>query len=286
MRKWKVAVLFGGIVLVAVGAFVVHSDVLHAGSKVHVGRPCAASNRPAVGEVDHAAYDALLRKYVDDRGLIAYASWKADADDVKALDDYLALLSCVDLRKPASNEARLAYWINAYNAVTLRGILREYPTSSIRNHAAKLAGYNIWKDLLLWVDGRRFSLDDIEHQTLRKMGEPRIHFALVCASKGCPPLLNRAYAAEQLDTQLAANARRFFARPENFRADAASRTVWLSSLLSWYGSDFASGPREQLRLLRPYLPAPENLAWVEGPGVQVRYLDYDWSLNDQQSQSR
>jgi hypothetical protein len=232
-----------------------------------------------VADLDHSAYDALLQRYVNDQGRVAYAAWKASAADVTALDDYLARLGCVNRARPAPSAAQLAYWVNAYNAVTLRGILREYPTTSIRNHTAKY-GYNLWKDLLLWVDGAEYSLDDVEHAVLRKMGEPRIHFAIVCASVGCPPLRNRAYTAADLDRQLTANAGRFFANPNNFRADAATRTVFLSQLLQWYGTDFGPTPAEQLRVLRRYLPSAETLDWLDG-GASVRYLDYDWGLNDQ-----
>jgi hypothetical protein len=257
-----------------------------AGPKVQVGRPCAEPNRPALAEVDHQPYDDLLRKYVDDHGLVAYGRWKATTGDAQALDEYLARLGCVDLRKPAPRAAQLAYWINVYNALTIKGIVREYPTNSIRNHTSRLGGYHIWKDLLLWVDGSHYSLEAIEHQVLRPLGEPRIHFAIVCASKGCPPLANRAYTAADLDQQLTANARRFFAQPENFRADARSRTVYVSQLLKWYGTDFAVTPAEQLRVLRPYLPSPESLAWIDSSSPTVRSLDYDWGLNDQHPLSR
>lgn len=271
--------LVGGAVL-ALGLVSFWELPAVAGSKVHVGRPCNQPDRPSLAEVDHSSFDALLRKYVDDRGLVAYARWKASADDLRALDDYLARAGCVDLKKPAAKPAQLAYWINLYNALTLKGILREYPTSSIRNHTAKLGGYNIWKDLLIWVDGQQLSLDAIEHSILRKMREPRIHLAVVCASRGCPPLRNRGYSAEGFDEQLTANGRQFLARPENLRADSGSMEVCVSKLFEWYGTDFAATPAGQLRALAPMLPA--GMEWVTRPGVRVCYLDYDWSLNDQQ----
>jgi hypothetical protein len=279
MRKRVFWVLGGAVVAIGSVAAVAHLAL--AGGKVQVGRPCADADRPSLAGVDHAPFDVLLHKYVDGRGMVAYAAWKANADDVQALDDYLARLGCVDLHKPAPKAARLAFWINAYNAVTLRGILREYPTSSIRNHTAKLGGYNIWKDLYLWVDGGNYCLDDIEHKVLRKMGQPLIHFAIVCASHGCPPLWHRAYTAAGLDLELAANARRFFADPANFRADPANATLYFSQLLQWYGGDFAATSAERARRLRPYLPSPDGLGWVEAGNVQVKYLDYDWRLNDQ-----
>ena len=247
-----------------------------AGSKVEVGKRCSESQRPALAEASHADYDALLQKYVDDRGMVSYAAWKSTPEDLKACDAYLIRMSCVDLRKPAAREAKLAYFINVYNALTLHGILRKYPTTSIRNHTSKLGGYNIWKDLVVWIDNQTYSLEDIEHKVLRKMGEPRIHLTIVCASEGCPQLANRAYSADSLDEQLTANAKRFFATPGNFRADARSKTVSISQLFEWYGTDFAPTPVDQLRVLQPMLPVDLS-SWS---GTRVRYLSYDWSLND------
>lgn len=250
--------------------------------QVEVGGP-AGQPRRSLDQVEHAAYDRLLQQYVDDEGLVAYARWKATPADLRALDDYLAGLGAVDLSAAASEPARLAFWINAYNALTLKGILAVYPTRSIRQHTPLLGGYNIWRDLRLWVDGQRWSLDDIEHGILRPRGEPRIHFALVCASRGCPPLRNRAYTAESLEADLADNTRRFFARPANFRADPPLQTVYVSELLSprWYGQDFAPTPAEVIRRLRPYFPNAGQLAWLDEPDVVVGFLEYDWSLNDQ-----
>jgi hypothetical protein len=275
-RRWKWA-----IVLVAVAAAALTVRLLVADTKVRLGSSSRDLSRPSVAEVSHSPYDLLLRKYVDDRGLVAYGPWKSAADDLQSLDDYLAVLGSVDLGKTVSKEARLAFWINAYNALTLKGILREYPTTSIRNHTAKWFGYNIWKDLLLCVDQRHYSLDDIEHKILRKLGEPRIHFAIVCASIGCPPLVNRAYFAEEMDSMLAANARRFFARETNFHADPAKRTISVSQLLQWYGTDFAPTPAEQMRPLRRYFPSADSFGWIESAPLAVSYLDYDWRLNDQ-----
>ncbi len=268
--------VLSNVVWIALFFFLGLPAIALAGAKVEVGKRCGESDRPAVGEVSHADYDGLLQKYVDDRGLVAYAAWKASPDDLSALAAYLERVGCVDLRKPASREAKLAFFINVYNALTLHGILREYPTTSIRNHVSRFGGYNIWKDLILWIDNRSFSLDDIEHNVLRKMGEPRIHLALVCASRGCPQLANHAYLADRLDEQLTANGKRFFARRENFQADAVAGSVSISQLFQWYGTDFAATPTEQLRVLQPMLPVDLS-GWQS---VRVRYLSYDWSLND------
>ena len=249
--------------------------------EVLVGTVVPASQRVSLDAIDHAGWDALLRRFVDDRGQVDYRGWKADASAIAELDGYLNRLSTGDADGAASREVKLAFWINAYNAVTVKGILREYPTTSIRNHTAKLWGYNIWKNLLLQVDGDKPSLNDIEHKTLRLMGEPRIHFAIVCASKGCPRLLNEAYTAERLEEQLDLNARDFFAQQQNFQVDAGAKRVRLSAILQWFGEDFGDNERGVLNTISQWLPNDDSRRLVADPSVRVGYLDYDWGINEQ-----
>lgn len=248
---------------------------------VLVGKQVAPGQRVSLDAIDHSAWDALLGRFVTKEGRVDYQGWKADGGAVAELDAYLDHLSSGDVDGAATKEAKLAFWINAYNAVTVKGILREYPTTSIRNHTAKLWGYNIWKNLLLQVDGKKPSLEDIEHKTLRLMGEPRIHFAIVCASIGCPRLLNEAYVAERLEEQLERNAVHFFAQRQNFRVDASAKRVELSSILSWFGEDFGDNERGVLKRISPWLPNDEARRVAADPSVRVGYLDYDWGLNEQ-----
>ncbi len=252
-----------------------------AGSKVHVGASVPAGQRVTFDAIDHREWDRLLSEYVDDQGMVAYARWKRSDADTRALDEYLRHLSAANPQAGASREAKLAFWINAYNAVTIRGILREYPTSSIRNHTAKVFGYNIWDDLLLSVGGDDYSLNQIEHEILRKLGEPRIHFAIVCASISCPRLLNEAYTREELATQLTENTRHFFAQPGNFRYDTGSRRFHLSSILKWFAEDFGADRSGQLATIAPYLPTEQARTAAERGGGSVSYLSYDWGLNEQ-----
>lgn len=256
-------------------------SVSYAGEKVSVGHDVPANQRISIDRIDHSSLDALLKKYVDGSGNVDYTGWQRSAADMRALDAYLAHLSSAEPRQRASRNATLAFWINAYNAVTIKGILREYPTTSIRNHTARVFGYNIWKDLLLVVGGASFSLEQIEHQILRKLNEPRIHFAIVCASKSCPKLRAEAYTADRLEEQLVANTRDFFANPSNFRHDARTRRFYLSSILSWFGEDFGSDQAAQLRAIAPYLPTSGGQQAAEANAVRVSYFDYDWGLNDQ-----
>lgn len=268
----------GVLLLIGAGVALMHWNR----PRILLEGPAAEMPRRGLDQVDHAAFDALLKRYVDGDGLVAYGKWKANAADVRALQQYRASLGAVDLAQPAARSAQLAFWINLYNALTLEGILREYPTTSIRNHTAPVGGYNIWRDLLTTVDGKPYSLDAVEHEVLRHdLGEPRIHFALVCAAKGCPPLRNEAFTAARVEEQLNDNARRFFARPTNYRADAGTRTIQLSELLDWYGKDFGPTHEDQLQALRPYFPESAALDWLAHPNVAVKFLEYNWALNDQ-----
>lgn len=254
-------------------------------AKPPLGKRHAASQQASIGEIDHSTFDTLLKKYVDTDGYVDYSSWQRSQRDRQALRYYLTQLSQADRQKRASREARLAFWINAYNAMTLEGILQEYPTTSIRNHTSKFGGYNIWKDLPLLVGNQSYSINDMEHKILRKMGDPRIHFAIVCASIGCPRLRNEAYTAKNVDTQLADNSRDFFKRRQNFQVDANTGTVHISSILKWFGSDFGRTEAKRMAYLRPYLPR-EHQQIASNPRVKVRYLDYNWKLNDQRSKPR
>lgn len=249
-----------------------------ASAKDPLGRIWPDAQMLSMDDIDHAQYDALLKKYVDDDGLVNYSAWRNSQTDRQALQAYLTTLSSASPRASASRAAQLAFWINAYNAVTLEGILQVYPTDSIRKHTSRLGGFNIWKHLPLLVGGKAYSLNGIEHEILRKMDEPRIHFAIVCASVGCPRLRNEAYTATQLDEQLADNTRDFFSRSQNLQLQG--NTLHLSAILDWFGSDFGKGLQQQLASLQPYLPADAQQAAATG-GAQVKYLDYDWSLNDQ-----
>lgn len=246
-----------------------------------LGQQVSKSQMVSIDKIDHAAWNTLLQKYVDEYGGVDYASLKDSADDMKSLDSYITHLSTAGLSIPAQSECQKAFWINAYNAVTVKGILQEYPTTSIRNHTSENGGYNIWKNLLLNVGGSQASLNDIEHKVLRPMGDPRIHFAIVCASEGCPRLLNEAYLGSTLESQLIANARNFFSQAQNFRHDPARRTFQVSAILEWFGTDFGADQAAQLRAIAPYLPTEAAQTAARSNAVSVSFLDYSWKLNKQ-----
>lgn len=240
-----------------------------------------ATPRVSLDKVDHSLWDRLLEKYVDDNGMVDYAGWKATGADTSALKQYLETLGRGDPKTPATKAGKLAFWMNAYNALTVYGILQVYPTTSIRNHTAKLLGYNIWRDLLLSVGDKEYSLEAIEHEVLRKLGEPRIHFAIVCASIGCPRLRNGAYTSGQLEVQLADNTRNFFSRQRNLQIDLTRRQVRVSSILDWFGEDFGPTPQKALGRLAEYMPNDATRGLIGQGEFSVEYLDYDWNLNRQ-----
>lgn len=233
-------------------------------------------------DIDHSDWDRLVQKYVDQNGQVNYSGWHQNSADRNRLDQYLNRLSS---GKPAgsSKAGLLAFWINAYNAVTVRGILDVYPTTSIRNHTSKLVGYNIWKNLFLYVDGQKYSLDSIEHKILRKQNEPRIHFAIVCASIGCPRLMNNAFRPETVDRQLEVNALDFFSRNQNFQFDSSRNTIKLSALMSWFESDFGANEAAMLKTIQRWIPDANARQAIASGRVAVKFLGYDWNLNDQKS---
>ena len=231
----------------------------------------------SISALSHSDFDALLKKYVDNNGDVNYSAWKKNDQDTLA--SYLESLSQADPNKRASKAHKLAFWINAYNALTIHGILEKYPTSTIRNHTAKLFGYNIWKDLKVTVGDDAYSLDQIEHEILRKMDEPRIHFAIVCASHSCPKLLNEAFDAHVLEEQLSQNAIDFFANPENFLLDGDK--VKLSSILDWFGEDFGDNTSKILKSIEKYLPKDDaGIIKAAEYDLKVSFLPYSWKLND------
>jgi hypothetical protein len=237
---------------------------------------CAVEGLAAPGL--HAGFDQLLSVFVS-AGRVDYECFQARENE---LDRYLSTLARTD---PATlpEGARMALWINAYNAYTIKLVLTRYPElESIRDIPRR------WKIRRWTVGGERYSLDDIEHEILRKeFDEPRIHFAIVCASISCPDLAPEAYTAERLEEQLDRAARDFLASPDKgFRLEAvpgegARRAeVRLSSIFKWFRKDFERRG-SLIEYVLPLLPAQDQHSLephVED--VRVRCRDYDWSLND------
>ena len=259
--------------------FVLPVQAAHADPDEILIRPDAAVSAPVKdGRVDHSAWDALLQRYVNDAGRVNYRQWKAQSRD--ELRRYLESMAAVSPNALSDGGERIAYWINVYNALTVHGMLEFYPTRSIKDHVSYFYGFHFWKDTRIRVSGKRRSLDAIEHQILRKAGEPRIHFAIVCASIGCPRLWNHAYTGEGLDMQLDANARHFFAQAQNYRLDRASSRLYLSSIFDWFGKDFGAGEGALRNVVARYVSA-EDARYLKERTPKVGFLPYDWNINEQ-----
>lgn len=242
------------------------------------------SARAGFEQYDHRAFDLLLQKYVDRNGNVDYPTWQASGQDRSTLLNYLRGMSSVDTSVRSSRQSEMAFWINAYNALTIEGILQLYPTRSIKDHAPDANGFNIWDDFKLPVGGNEYSLNDIEHKVLRKMGDPRIHFAIVCASKSCPQLSQRAFFADSLDQQLTFSAGQFFHTPGKFSFDVQRGQIGLSPIIKWFGEDFGRNDQERLRYLSQFMPADAGRL-AAGGSATISYLEYDWGLNLASSQN-
>ncbi|HVJ83424.1 MAG TPA: DUF547 domain-containing protein [Planctomycetia bacterium] len=250
--------------------------------KVRVGAPVAAGTALVpFAAFDHSSFDSLLRQYVDCDGLVSYGAWKKNCGARAQLEAYLQSFAALDVADAKSDSnARLATYVNAYNALVIHGILREYPTVSIQAHNRERAPYRIFDDLELCVGGTHQSLNALEHEIIRPFGDPRIHFALVCAARGCPKLRNEAYAPERFDCQVDDNGRDFFAEHSRWHVIRGTRIARVSPILQWFDEDFGTTDAEVLARIMPYLPEGDR-NWLERhPRAKLTYLGYNWALND------
>lgn len=231
-----------------------------------------------INTIDFRIWDDLLQRYVDDFGRVNYRRWKAEGADF--LRAWLQTLADADLAAVTDADARLALWLNAYNAIAISQVLEVYPIASIR---PKVLGIPNWLGFLDFftrsnsiIGGKKYSLNQIEHAILRpEFAEPRIHFGLVCAAVGCPLLRRGAYFPESVRTQLEADASRFIHNPDKVRYDTEKKTLYLSKIFKWYGEDFVKAAGSVVGYVGGYL----------GPSVAVNdrwaivFLPYDWNLN-------
>lgn len=225
---------------------------------------------------DHSVWNRLLGTYVDDEGRVAYR--KLQQEELDAFNGYLRRLAEAEPRGWPRDE-QLAFWINAYNSGIISAIFQGQSAKSLIGRG-KL--FKFWK---FEAAGKKRTLDEIEHETLRKQfREPRIHFAIVCASTSCPKLRREAYVGEKLDEQLDDQARRFINDPARNRIDRQTGEIRLSKIFDWFEDDFEARG-SLLTFVAQYVGDDETRAWLlSGEKLEVEHLDYDWSLNVQPSQ--
>lgn len=223
-----------------------------------------------------APWDFMLQAYVDDQGLVDYGRWRQES--LTMLVDWLGELQSVRVAN-LSPEEHLSLWLNLYNALMVQEVLRRYPIASIR---PKILGLPNWLGLLTFlsrpvyrINGQSLSLNHIEHRKLRAtFGDPRIHFALVCASLGCPILRNEAYLPAIVEAQLDTDAQRFLNNPDKVRYDADQDVLYCSKIFQWYEADFLAVAPSIAAYVAQYNPQVPSTA-------TVRYLPYNWTLNRQ-----
>ena len=225
-------------------------------------KPSEVHYENSVETLEHSSWDMLLKKYVDDNGNVNYKNFKNDADK---LNNYLDHLAKNPISNVAKKEERLAYYINLYNAGTVQLILENYPLESIKDIVRP------WGKDKVMIGDDKYSLGEIEHDVLRKMNEPRIHFAINCASFSCPKLSNEAFTASKMEEQLEEATSGFINDPTKNKITANS--VELSKIFKWYKGDF-TGKNTLIDYINKY--SDKEIS----KDSEIAYLTYDWRLNE------
>ena len=213
--------------------------------------------------VDHSAWDKLLKKHVNSDGLVNYKGFQADR---KALDSYISMLARNQPSDKWSVQEQLAYYINTYNANTVKLILENYPVKSIK----EIKG--AWTKDMVKIGNVQISLGGIENSILRKMNEPRIHFAINCASISCPKLMNEAYTAAKINEQLDKATTQFINSDKN---DLSENSPKVSSIFDWYKKDFRDSDQTVIDYINKYAETKIS------DTATLNYKDYNWNLNEQ-----
>lgn len=226
---------------------------------------------------DYQAFDQVLKKYVNNEGKVRYAALHNDISSLTKFVDSLAVVSPTS--QPAlfpTKEAKLAYWINAYNALVLHAFASEYPKEKARLKS-KVGQYQFFFRRKFKVGGAMRSLDDIESKSIRPL-DNRIHFSIVCASESCPWLSNEAFTEVNVNAKLDGRARLFLNQERNVKVDFSKRTLQLSKIFDWFQKDFTSSPTEVPKFIAKY--RDKDGGELAKGKWKVLFLDYDWSLNE------
>lgn len=233
---------------------------------------------------DYIEYDSLLNKYVTS-DKVNYKDLVKEKDKLFNFTDRIAKLSPDSHRDmfPTKND-KLAYWINAYNAYILETIIRNYPVDSIKD--INFIGVTIWLNKNL-IGDEEISFKSLEDDIIReRFQDPRIHFAINCASASCPPLKNRAFVPDELESQLNNSTKYFINDKDNFFVDEIEKEIYISAIFNWYEDDFT----EWLEEIHPEIKDPNILDYIklyydgkfneEWYTFDIEFFDYDWSLNE------
>lgn len=227
-----------------------------------VSEDLSTSTANAEVMVDHSKWDALLKKHVTKEGMVDYKGFMTDRE---SLNSYLSQLSKLKPTNDWPVQEQLAYYINIYNAYTVDLILKNYPTKSIKDIDGP------WTKEIVKIGDVKISLGGIENSILRKMNEPRIHFAINCASISCPKLMNEAFTAAKIEEQLERATKEFINSDKN---EISKNSAKLSSIFDWYKKDFTENGITLVDYVNKYS------AVKVAPGTSISYKDYNWNLNE------
>jgi hypothetical protein len=225
----------------------------------------------------HATFTEVLKTHVKG-AKVDYSGIKKSPAKLNAYLDTLA-----NIKKSEydgwSKDQKMAFLINLYNAATLKLIIDHYPVKSIKDIGGIIKGP--WKQEVVRLWGKKVTLDHVEHDLLRPgFKDPRVHFAVNCASIGCPDLLNEAFQASKLDDQLDNQARAFLADTKRNRLDAKNKTLYLSSIFDWFEEDFVKKSGSVEKFVAPYFNDADR-AVIQRGGLKIKNTEYDWNLNKQ-----
>jgi len=220
-------------------------------------------------QVNYTNWDKLLQKHVDKRGFVDYKTFKNDRDKLLKFTNHLE--NNIPQKHWTDNQKK-AYFINAYNAYTIQLVIEHYPVESIKDIGGFLS--NVFKKDFINFNGKMISLDDIEKGMLLPMGDPRVHFAVNCASYSCPKLDNKAYQPENLNQHLDESAKSFINSHRNIISPNKTK---LSRIFKWYKSDFENENQSLIDFINKYSKNP-----IE-KNSDIEYLDYNWQLNSQKN---
>ena len=214
----------------------------------------------------HQLWNELLQKHVSNSGIVNYKSLKTEHEKLLSYIYILDLAYTSNSFQSFSQEEKIAFWINAYNAITVDLILRNYPVKSIKDIDKP------WKQKLWKFGSKMHNLDEIEHKILRKMNEPRIHFALVCAAISCPKLYNKAFTPESLDKDLTKLTKEFLADPS--KNSISEEQVEISKIFQWFTGDFKTKEQSLIDFLNLYSEIQISA------DAKVKFKVYNWKLNE------
>ena len=239
-------------------------------------KPASAASTP-----DYSAWAEILQKHYDPARGMDYAGLKAS--DAAKLGRLRAVMSLVDVTELSRNE-QLAFWINLYNISVVGIVVDHYPVDSIRDISTDpIIRLNVFKKDLINFNGRLISLDHIEHEMIRNVfRDPRIHFAINCAARSCPPIRPEPFVGSKVDAQLDDQARSFLSGPHGARVESEGNTATIhtTKIMDWFKDDFESWGGGSVAFLKKYLP-PAQVATIDRASkVRIEYDDYSWDLNE------